>query len=305
MSAQLGNSMQIHLYSLAKRFCLLWFCSSFLGCTAVGLDNNDAVRRFSDPQVQQLVRAAQSGDVATINELVAAGVDVNAQGEGNTTPLIWAMTAHSYRGVEALLAHGANPNQRYEHGYTPLWFAAGGNDLTLLEMLLKKGGDPNIWVDRGMTPLMFAIEQDRMDNYQMLLKYGAKINNTNELHDSIAVDAVAVGDFKMAYQLLESGYTAELDYFARVVHTRQISTDSDQYPYKEKVITFLKAKGIAYPPPPLPPADDKIRLDPDFRAKLEADDKAGKLNPAGRYKKILEHDRALEKEEIGSATQLK
>ena len=274
-------------------YLLLLLCLG-TGCSSLGLNNEDAKHYFSDPKVQQLVQAAQSGDESTINELVASGVDVNAQGTGNTTPLIWAMKAHNYRGVEALLANGANPNQRYEHGYTPLWFAAGGNDLTLLEMLLKKGGDPNIWVDRGMTPLMFAIEQDRMDNYQMLLKYGAKINNTNELHDSIAVDAVAVGDFKMAYQLLESGYTTELDYFARVVHTRQISTDSDQYPYKEKVIIFLKAKGIAYPPPPLPPADDKIRLKPTERAELEALDKKGRLPIGSRGREMLDYDRKLD-----------
>ncbi|GAB3215940.1 hypothetical protein GCM10027295_15910 [Pseudaeromonas pectinilytica] len=260
----------------------------------MGLDNDDAVRRFSDPQVQQLVRAAQSGDVATINELVAAGVDVNAQGEENTTPLIWAMTAHSYRGVEALLAHGANPNQRYEHGYTPLWFAAGGNDLTLLEMLLKKGGDPNIWVDRNMNPLMFAIEQDRIDNYRMLLNYGANINNVNELHNGIAVYAVAIGNFELAYEILMSGYKTELEDFSRSVYIRQISTDSDQYPYKEKVITFLKAKGIAYPPPPQPPAESKIKLNADYRQKLEALDKEGKLPIGSRGREILDHDRKLD-----------
>ena len=283
---------------LPYRILLLFLCT---GCTSLVLNNKDAKHYFTDPKVQQLVQAAQSGDESTINELVASGVDVNAQGIGNTTPLIWAMKAHNYRGVEALLANGANPNQRYEDGYTPLWFAAGGNDLTLLEMLLKHGGDPNIWVDRNMNPLMFAIEQDRMDNYRMLLNYGADINNVNELHNGIAVYAVAIGDFKLAHKILQSGYNAELDDFSRAVYIRQISIDSEQYPYKEKVITFLKAKGIAYPPPPLPPADDKIRLQADFRAKLEAMEKSGKLNPAGRYKEMLEYDRKLEREgvEIG------
>jgi uncharacterized protein len=280
---------------LPYRILLLFLCT---GCTSLVLNNKDAKHYFTDPKVQQLVQAAQSGDESTINELVAAGVDVNAQGTGNTTPLIWAIKAHSYRGVEALLANGANPNQRYEHGYTPLWFAAGGNDLTLLEMLLKNGGDPNVWVDRNMNPLMFAIEQDRMDNYRMLLNYGADINNVNELHNGIAVYAVAIGDFKLAYDILQSGYKAELEDFSRSVYIRQISMDSDQYPYKEKVITFLKTKGITYPPPPLPPAEDKIRIDPKFREKLEIMEKTGKLNPAGRYKEILEHDRQLEQEGV-------
>ena len=264
------------------------------GCSSLGLNSEDAKNYFSDPKVRELVQAAQSGDESTINELVAAGVDVNSQGKGNTTPLIWAMKAHSYRGVETLLANGANPNQRYEHGYTPLWFAAGGNDLKLLEMLLKHGGDPNIWADIDMNPLMVSIQQDRMDNYKMLLKYGANINNVSELHASVATYTVGQGNFELAYQLLNSGYTAELDYFARVVHTRQISTDSDQYPYKEKVIAILKTKGITYPPPPLPPADDKIRLAPNYREKLEALDKEGKLPIGSRGREMLDHDRELD-----------
>lgn len=268
------------------------------GCSSLGLNSEDAKHYFSDPKVQQLVQAAQSGDESTINELIAAGVDVNSKGIGNTTPLIWAMNAHSYRGVATLLANGANPNQRYEHGYTPLWFAAGGNDPTLLEMLLKNGGDPNIWVDRNMNPLMFAIEQDRMDNYRMLLNHGADINSVNELHNGIAVYAVAIGNFKLAHEILQSGYNAELEDFSRAVYIRQISIDSEQYTYKEQVIEILKAKGITYPPPPLPPADDKIRLQADFRAKLEAMEKTGKLNPAGRYKEILELDRKLEQEGV-------
>ena len=274
-------------------YLLLLLCLG-TGCSSLELNNEDAKHYFSDPKVQQLVQAAQSGDESTINELVAAGVDVNAQGTGNTTPLIWAMKAHSYRGVEALLANGANPNQRYEHGYTPLWFAAGGNDLTLLEMLLKNGGDPNVWVDRNMNPLMFAIEQDRMDNYRMLLNYGADINNVNELHNGIAVYAVAIGDFKLAYDILQSGYKAELEDFSRAIYIRQISMDSDQYPYKEKVIALLKAKGITYPPPPLPPADDKIRLKPTERAELEALDKEGRLPIGSRGREMLDYDRELD-----------
>ena len=83
-------------------YLLLLLCLG-TGCSSLGLNNEDAKHYFSDPKVQQLVQAAQSGDESTINELVASGVDVNAQGTGNTTPLIWAMKAHNYRGVEALL----------------------------------------------------------------------------------------------------------------------------------------------------------------------------------------------------------
>jgi uncharacterized protein len=283
----------MRIFKNKYHYMLLLLCLG-TGCSSLGLNSEDAKLYFSDPKVQQLVQAAQSGDESTINELIAAGVDVNSQGIGNTTPLIWAMKAHSYRGVEALLANGANPNQRYEHGYTPLWFAAGGNDLTLLDMLLKNGGDPNIWVDRNMNPLMFAIEQDRMDNYRMLLNHGADINNVNELHNCIAVYAVAIGNFKLAHEILQSGYNAELEDFSRAVYIRQISIDSEQYTYKEQVIEILKAKGITYPPPPLSPADDKIRLASDYREKLEALDKEGKLPIGSRGREMLDHDRELD-----------
>jgi hypothetical protein len=37
-----------------------------------------------------LCKATEANDIAEIDRLVAAGADVNAQGEGNMTPLLWA-----------------------------------------------------------------------------------------------------------------------------------------------------------------------------------------------------------------------
>src|SRR5205809_270336 len=64
---------------------------------------------FSDPQVIALCRAIEANDLAEIDRLVAAGADVNAQGKGKMTPLLWAYPDNKIERFKRLLDHGANP----------------------------------------------------------------------------------------------------------------------------------------------------------------------------------------------------
>ncbi len=57
---------------------------------------------FADPKVIELCRA--------IEALIAGGVDVNAKGKGNMTPLMWAFPDEKLPRFEMLLRAGADPN---------------------------------------------------------------------------------------------------------------------------------------------------------------------------------------------------
>lgn len=80
----------------------------FLGCAII--QKNDASVYFNDPQVIKLCRAAISGNVRVIDELVAAGVDVNSRGEDGMTPLLFSLVGTNKSGLRRLMAHGADLN---------------------------------------------------------------------------------------------------------------------------------------------------------------------------------------------------
>ena len=64
---------------------------------------------FTDPGVISLCKAIEAKDITEIDRLVKSGVNVNAKGRGNMTPLLWAFPM----GEEVfgkMLDLGADPN---------------------------------------------------------------------------------------------------------------------------------------------------------------------------------------------------
>jgi ankyrin repeat protein len=87
----------------------------------------------SDPR---LVQAARSGDAKRVRSLLDAGADVNAFGNGRTTPLMAAAEAGNEDVARALIERHADANLRNAKGQTAAEVAeaAGrGNLRALLE----------------------------------------------------------------------------------------------------------------------------------------------------------------------------
>ena len=94
-----------------------------------------------DMNDEELVFAADRGDLQAVRELLAAGADPNSNdGDWN------ALTASSMRGhlrvVQELLNSGADPNVAVR-GNTALLSAAGEGRLPVVQILLAWGADPN------------------------------------------------------------------------------------------------------------------------------------------------------------------
>ena len=118
--------------------------------------------RQKDPH-GDLIWAARHGDVATMRNLAACGVDLDASStvdlkfvfpdfdHRGRTALQHAVVKDQVEAVRVLLECGADPDAQ-QSGATPLFIAAGKKDLTMFRLLLEAGADVNVTKAWTQTP---------------------------------------------------------------------------------------------------------------------------------------------------------
>ncbi|MBC8325998.1 MAG: ankyrin repeat domain-containing protein [Verrucomicrobia subdivision 3 bacterium] len=109
------------------------------GCTAVSTGIQYIIIRpfINDPK--PLHQAAQSGDIAAAEELIAADANLNATAYGPAwTPLHLAARDGHLAVVKLLVAHGAKVNTKDRAGDRPLDLAAEHRDVS--NFLRQHGG---------------------------------------------------------------------------------------------------------------------------------------------------------------------
>jgi ankyrin repeat protein len=67
---------------------------------------------FDDQKVQRLCRSINSNKLDEMHRFIAAGVNVNAQGDGGITPLVWALAQSKPEAIKLLLKSNADPDLR-------------------------------------------------------------------------------------------------------------------------------------------------------------------------------------------------
>jgi hypothetical protein len=148
-----------------------------------------------------LTQAAERGDAAAVNRLIAAGEDVNAR-DGGSTPLVFAARAGDAQVINALLDAGADPNARdcVSWGWTPLIHAIHKYRNEAARTLVERGADVNGRaggcaegkIENGLTPLMIAAKYDDAEAVKFLLEHGADARATYDGDNALAF-AVAGG----------------------------------------------------------------------------------------------------------------
>lgn len=203
---------------------------------------------FRDPNNVALVRAAASGDIKEIDELVNKGVNVNVVGHQDMTPLIWTLIHKNKRSLRRLLELGADPNFVAQNGASSVTIAAGANDQDYLKIILKNEGNPNlIDTETGKTALMVATCQKRLENIDLLLEYGADIDGKGRFGSTALLTAAALNFFDVVHYLLERGADPDIrnptgaDLFYYVENNR-ISTKSPLSEWRDKVEGLLVAR---------------------------------------------------------------
>ncbi len=236
------------------------------------LDLKVATSCFADGKVAALAVAAARGDLKRIDDLVAQGVNPNAQAKTGMTPLIWAIQAKNKAGFRRLLLRGGRPDYVAEgtdfDGFphpvprSLIGCAAGDmSDSEWLEILLKHGANPNLVrpkiggenttdYSEGTTPIFAAIDSRRMKNLDLLIKAGADVNHQDNFGNTPILHA-AWGRFDVVLRLLEAGADyrirnndgEDLAYTAALFNAPGGDASVSGRDCK-KVIAFLERKGV-------------------------------------------------------------
>jgi hypothetical protein len=90
-------------------------------------------------QAEAFRRAAEKGDLVTLEALLGKQASIDARDAEGRTALMRAILGGQAQAVDALLAYGADPNLADRRGVTPLAAALAGNNATILQALRHHG----------------------------------------------------------------------------------------------------------------------------------------------------------------------
>jgi len=158
-------------------------------------------------RVPELLEAADAGDVAQVETLLAAGVYVNAPDDYGTTPLHYAAQDGYADVVKLLIEAGASLDTRAEDGSTALLLAMGNErgDLEPAKLLLQAGADPNIPNRYGRTPLFWVVTNGQAELVRLLLQAGADVHATTDAGNPPVQIAAFAGLPEVLTLLIDAG----------------------------------------------------------------------------------------------------
>jgi ankyrin repeat protein len=168
-----------------------------------------------------LMKAAEAGHVAIIDELVNAGADPNKAGMSrtfdlNVTPLIVAASSGHAGVVKRLLEAGAKPetqqvnlfylrNMRQHQGDAAIHEAAKAGHGDVVKLLLEAGARPqNLSSDSG-TVLDAAASSGKRDVVKTVLSAKARLGTKATVAVSALINAVGSGNQQTVRELLGAG----------------------------------------------------------------------------------------------------
>jgi Ankyrin repeats (3 copies) len=125
---------------------------AFLYVFVVGFDKEPFTDEIIDPETTPLMRAAEQGDKADVERLIAGGADVNTQDQRGWTALMHAAMKDREKEAELLLAAGASPNLKDRVGRTAMLWSARSCSPDVADVLAQRGASFNTKDNYGDTP---------------------------------------------------------------------------------------------------------------------------------------------------------
>lgn len=139
--------------------------------------------------------AAHSGDLATIEKLIAQKADVNARDPYGRTPAHVATYASKEVVIRALVKAGAKLDLLERDRYDAVTIAAVANDESTLRTLLSLGASAKLTTSRyDGTALIAAAHLGHHGVVRQLIAAGAPLDHVNNLHWTALIESIVLGD---------------------------------------------------------------------------------------------------------------
>ena len=155
---------------------------------------------------EPLVKAAFENDLATVRNLIAAGVEVNRRDENtDTTALDEGVKYGNREMVRALLDAGAEINARSGRRQTALMRLDTDATDKLVWDLVGDGAKVNLKDEDGDTALILAASFSKTEVLRALLGAGAKVNAKNKAGATALMRAAEEGNLESVKLLIDFG----------------------------------------------------------------------------------------------------
>lgn len=143
---------------------------------------------------QTMLDAAERGDTAGVERLIASGAPIDHANASGQTPLLLAVQNDHLAIATQLIDAGANINAQAANKDTP-WLLAGALGRTaMLRHMLPKGPDFSIRNRFGGNALIPACERAHVDAVAFLVTTPIDVNHVNNLGWTCLLEIVILGD---------------------------------------------------------------------------------------------------------------
>ncbi|MBN2496511.1 MAG: ankyrin repeat domain-containing protein [Deltaproteobacteria bacterium] len=128
----------------------------------------------------ELLKAAESGDLESVEARLAQGAPLDGRNREGRTALHVALEAGHAKVAARLIERGAGVDLRDRQGNSPLHLAAEMGSASLIESLLDRGAEIDARGNDGWTPLHCAAAWNAKSVVQTLVERGADLEAVND-----------------------------------------------------------------------------------------------------------------------------
>jgi ankyrin repeat protein len=142
----------------------------------------------------ELIRAAEAGDAAAVQRLLAQGASVRARDAQGRTALVAATYGNRVETARLLIAAGADVNAQDELRNSAFLLAGARGYLDIVRLTLAAGADLKSTNRYGGTALIPACHYGHVETVRELLKTKIDVDHVNNLGWTALLEAVILGD---------------------------------------------------------------------------------------------------------------
>lgn len=144
---------------------------------------------------QQLIDAANQGDLDSILTLLNDGVNIDTTDAQGNTAVMAATKKNHVAIVKLLIEHGANINIQNDMQDNVFLYAGAEGLLEIVRLAIAADADPTLTNRYGGTALIPAADRGHVDVVKELLTNSTiDVNHINNLHWTALMEAVILGD---------------------------------------------------------------------------------------------------------------